>query len=101
MIARKTPPTCYKVVFPSAKGMELILLGGINPTSVTTTVIHVGGVRSYRGLRISRFGVGGRSFVFCFVSEILAGAAYKDWPSTSSTKMASAYRVHSSQTHPA
>ena len=28
--------------------------GGMTPTSVTTAVMFVGGVRSYRGLRISR-----------------------------------------------
>ena len=34
---------------------ELILLSGIEPTSVTTTVMKAEGVRSYKGLRISRF----------------------------------------------
>jgi hypothetical protein len=29
--------------------------GGIIPTSVTTAVILLGGVRSYKGLRISKF----------------------------------------------
>ena|ERR1700726_4476321 len=46
----------YNASFPRADGMELIELGGIIPTSVTTAVILVGGVRSYSGLRISRFG---------------------------------------------
>ena len=36
--------------------MELIEFGGMIPTSVTTAVIEVGGVRSYSGLRISRCG---------------------------------------------
>ena len=31
---------------PRATGIELIELGGITPTSVTTAVMHVGGVRS-------------------------------------------------------
>lgn len=31
--------------------------GGMTPTSVTTAVILEGGVRSYSGLRISRFGL--------------------------------------------
>jgi hypothetical protein len=39
---------------PRARGIELILLGGIKPTSVTTAVIYVGGVRSYRGFRLSK-----------------------------------------------
>jgi hypothetical protein len=51
-----------------------MLLGGINPTSVTTTVMHVGGVRSYRGFRISRFGDGGRSFTPFIGFETRAGA---------------------------
>lgn len=42
---------------PSAKGIELIEFGGMIPTSVTTAVMLEGGVRSYKGLRISRFGV--------------------------------------------
>lgn len=41
---------------PSATGIELIEFGGITPTSVTTAVTLVGGVRSYKGLRISRLG---------------------------------------------
>jgi hypothetical protein len=36
--------------------MELIELGGMIPTSVTTAVTFAGGVRSYRGLRTLRFG---------------------------------------------
>ena len=36
--------------------MELIEFGGMTPTSVTTAVIFDGGVKSYRGLRISRCG---------------------------------------------
>lgn len=36
----------YNEVFPKANGMELILLGGINPTSVTTAVMNVAGVKS-------------------------------------------------------
>jgi hypothetical protein len=51
------PFTLYKLVFPSASGIELMLLGGIKPTSVTTAVMHVGGVKSYNGFRISRFGM--------------------------------------------
>jgi hypothetical protein len=35
--------------------MELIELGGMMPTSVTTAVMFAGGVRSYRGLRTLRF----------------------------------------------
>ena len=46
----------YSVCRPSAKGIELIELGGIKPTSVTTAVMLAGGVRSYKGCRISRFG---------------------------------------------
>lgn len=45
---------CYSVVRPSASGIELIELGGITPTSVTTAVMLEGGVKSYSGLRISR-----------------------------------------------
>lgn len=37
---------CYSVVRPSASGIELMELGGITPTSVTTAVILEGGVRS-------------------------------------------------------
>lgn len=40
----------YINVLPSAMGIELMLLGGMSPTSVTTAVIHVGGVKSYNGL---------------------------------------------------
>lgn len=36
--------------------IELILLGGMSPTSVTTAVIPVGGVRSYSGPNTVRFG---------------------------------------------
>jgi len=36
----------HRVVLPSASGMELMLLGGIRPTSVTTTVMKLAGVRS-------------------------------------------------------
>ena len=36
----------YKFCLPSANGMELIELGGMTPTSVTTAVILVGGVKS-------------------------------------------------------
>ena len=41
---------------PRATGMALMEFGGMTPTSVTTAVILVGGVRSYKGFRISRFG---------------------------------------------
>jgi hypothetical protein len=41
---------------PNASGIELIASGGITPASVTTAVMLDGGVRSYNGLRISRFG---------------------------------------------
>ena len=34
-----------------------IEVGGITPTSVTTAVIFFGGVKSYRGFRISRLAV--------------------------------------------
>jgi hypothetical protein len=47
-------PFFYNVCFPRANGIELIELGGIIPTSVTTAVMLVGGVKSYRGLRISK-----------------------------------------------
>lgn len=40
---------------PNATGRELIELGGIVPTSVTTAVMFDGGVRSYKGFRIWRF----------------------------------------------
>ena len=46
------------VVLPSAPGIDDIELGGMMPTSVTTAVMHDGGVRSYNGLRIERFGRG-------------------------------------------
>jgi len=49
---------CHSEALPRAKGIELILLGGISPTSVTTAVIYVGGVRSYKGFNFSKFGVG-------------------------------------------
>lgn len=64
----------YKLVRPSARGIELILFGGINPTSVTTTVIHVGGVKSYKGLSISRFDVGRTFFEFPVDPNKRAGA---------------------------
>jgi len=38
--------TRYKLILPKAIGIELMLLGGISPTSVTTAVIEDGGVRS-------------------------------------------------------
>ena len=56
----------YNVVFPSARGIELILLGGMSPTSVTTAVMYVGGVKSYNGFSISRFCPGGTVFKFEF-----------------------------------
>ena len=37
------------MVFPRARGIELMLVGGMRPTSVTTTVTLEAGVRSYRG----------------------------------------------------
>lgn len=43
----------YKFCLPSAKGIELIELGGMIPTSVTTAVMLEGGVRSYKGLSLS------------------------------------------------
>lgn len=43
------------VVLPSAPGIDDIELGGIIPTSVTTAVMHDGGVKSYNGLKIERF----------------------------------------------
>lgn len=36
----------YNVCLPSANGIELIELGGMTPTSVTTVVMLVGGVKS-------------------------------------------------------
>jgi len=38
--------TCYRLILPKAMGIELMLLGGISPTSVTTAVMEDGGVRS-------------------------------------------------------
>lgn len=46
----------YHSNLPNVMGMALMEFGGMTPTSVTTAVIFVGGVRSYSGLRISRFG---------------------------------------------
>ena len=43
------------VDLPSAPGIDDIELGGIMPTSVTTAVMHDGGVKSYNGLKIERF----------------------------------------------
>lgn len=48
--------TSYVDCLPKVSGIELMELGGMMPTSVTTAVIFDGGVRSYNGLRISRFG---------------------------------------------
>ena len=48
----------------SEKG-EPIEFGGMIPTSVTTAVICVGGVRSYNGLRISRLAEGDRDRESC------------------------------------
>lgn len=48
---------------PRARGIELIESGGMTPTSVTTAVMLEGGVRSYNGLRISRFGLFSRTRV--------------------------------------
>ena len=62
----------YNVVFPSARGIELILLGGMSPTSVTTAVMYVGGVKSYNGFNISRFS-GGTVFRFEFRRVIVRG----------------------------
>lgn len=45
-----------RIVLPSALGMELILLGGMRPTSVTTAVIEDEGVKSNRGSKISKLG---------------------------------------------
>lgn len=63
----------YNVVFPSARGIELILLGGMSPTSVTTAVMYVGGVKSYNGFNISRFCLGGTVFEFKFRRVIVRG----------------------------
>lgn len=38
--------TTHTTDLPSARGIELILLGGIIPTSVTTAVMNFGGVKS-------------------------------------------------------
>jgi len=51
-----------------------MLLGGINPTSVTTTVMQVGGVKSYRGFSISRFEDDDMSFTPFIGFETRAGA---------------------------
>jgi len=56
---QSTPRKRYNIAFPSASGIELMLLGGINPTSVTTAVIKVGGVRSYNGFNTSNPGSDG------------------------------------------
>lgn len=50
------------VTLPSAPGIDDIELGGIMPTSVTTAVMHDGGVKSYNGLKIERFA---RDFRLC------------------------------------
>ena len=63
----------YKVVFPSARGIELILLGGMSPTSVTTAVMYVGGVKSYNGFSISRFCPDGTVFELEFRRVIVIG----------------------------
>ena len=63
----------YNVAFPSAKGIELILLGGMSPTSVTTAVMYVGGVKSYNGFSISRFCPDGTVFRFEFRRVIVRG----------------------------
>lgn len=56
---------------PSAPGIDDIELGGIMPTSVTTAVMHDGGVKSYNGLKIERFG---RGFKLCgSLCEVEAG----------------------------
>ena len=63
----------YNVVFPSARGIELILLGGMSPTSVTTAVMYVGGVKSYNGFSISRLCSDGTVFKFEFRRAIVRG----------------------------
>ena len=63
----------YNVVFPSARGIELILLGGMSPTSVTTAVMYVGGVKSYNGFSISRFCPDGTAFKLEFRRVIVRG----------------------------
>ena len=63
----------YNVVFPSARGIELMLLGGMSPTSVTTAVMYVAGVKSYNGFSISRFCPGGTVFKFEFRCCIVIG----------------------------
>lgn len=50
------------VALPSAPGIDDIELGGMMPTSVTTAVMHDGGVKSYNGLKIERFD---RGFELC------------------------------------
>jgi hypothetical protein len=42
----------YSICLPSANGIELIELGGMTPTSVTTAVMLVEGVKSYSGFNI-------------------------------------------------
>ena len=45
----------YIICLPRAIWIVPIEVGGITPTSVTTAVIFLGGVRSYNGFNISRF----------------------------------------------
>ena len=49
------PTNDYIICLPRAIWIVPIEVGGITPTSVTTAVIFLGGVRSYNGFNISRF----------------------------------------------
>jgi len=49
------PAKDYIICLPRAIWIVPIEVGGITPTSVTTAVIFLGGVRSYNGFNISRF----------------------------------------------
>ena len=72
------------------------------PTSVTTAVICVGGVRSYNGLRISRLVEGARERESC--GQTMGnggkisprGATQMEFREFSTTETRSTYLIHSS-----
>lgn len=72
----------HNIVLPSARGIELMLLGGIKPTSVTTAVIYVGGVKSYSGFSFSRLFDGEISSDFDFLFTIDSGTAIEAQPTS-------------------
>jgi hypothetical protein len=55
-VERRGPSKDYIICLPRAIWIVPIEVGGITPTSVTTAVMFFGGVRSYNGFNISRFG---------------------------------------------